>query len=146
STREWLDDALDLTKRSVHLLSQFVGELRFFFELDPHLAAERLAAAGDGAAAIVRAIASDFREHGAPLDADGYQALVERLKAATGAKGKALFMPLRIAVTGLDHGPELVRAMPLLQRGSELPLTAPIEAPLARVERLLAVLDADRSA
>jgi nondiscriminating glutamyl-tRNA synthetase len=146
STREWLDGALDLTRKSVHLLSQFVGELRFFFEFDPHAAAERLLAAGDGAAAIVHAIASDLREHGAPLDADGYQALVERLKAATGAKGKTLFMPLRIAVTGLDHGPELVRAMPLLQRGSELPLTAPIEAPLARVERLLAVLDAERSA
>jgi len=142
STREWLDEALDLTKTSVHLLSQFVGELRFFFEHDVQAAAERLRATGEGAAAIVQALAAELREHGAPLDADSYHAMVERLKAATGAKGKALFMPLRIAVTGLDHGPELVRALPLLQRGSELPLTAPIEPPLGRVERLLAVLGA----
>ena len=37
----------------------------------------------------------------------------EAVKAATGAKGKALFMPLRLALTGLDHGPELKALLPL---------------------------------
>jgi len=46
--------------------------------------------------------------------------MTERLKNATGLKGKALFMPLRLAITGLDHGPELVRAIPLLQHASEV--------------------------
>lgn len=38
------------------------------------------------------------------------------VKAATGRKGKALFMPLRRALTGLDHGPEMAEVMPLLQK------------------------------
>ena len=38
------------------------------------------------------------------------------VKAATGRKGKALYMPLRKALTGLDHGPEMAELMPLLQR------------------------------
>jgi glutamyl-tRNA synthetase len=29
------------------------------------------------------------------------------IKEATGAKGKALFMPLRQALTGMDHGPDM---------------------------------------
>jgi glutamyl-tRNA synthetase len=29
----------------------------------------------------------------------------DAMKAATGRKGKPLFMPLRLALTGLDHGP-----------------------------------------
>ncbi len=38
------------------------------------------------------------------------------LKQATGRKGKALFMPLRLALTGRDHGPELAALLPLIGR------------------------------
>ena len=37
------------------------------------------------------------------------------VKAATGRKGKGLFLPLRRALTGRDHGPEMGPLMPLLQ-------------------------------
>jgi glutamyl-tRNA synthetase len=36
--------------------------------------------------------------------------------AATGLKGKPLFMPLRKALTGLDHGPDMKKLMPLIGR------------------------------
>jgi glutamyl-tRNA synthetase len=38
------------------------------------------------------------------------------IKSATGAKGKALFQPLRLALTGSDHGPELKSLLPLIGR------------------------------
>jgi len=38
------------------------------------------------------------------------------IKEKTGAKGKTLFMPLRLALTGLDHGPELKALLPLIGR------------------------------
>ena len=37
------------------------------------------------------------------------------VKAATGRKGKGLFMPLRKALTGQASGPEMADVMPLLQ-------------------------------
>jgi glutamyl-tRNA synthetase len=40
----------------------------------------------------------------------------EAVKAETGAKGRALFMPLRLALTGLDHGPELAPLLPFMGR------------------------------
>lgn len=40
-------------------------------------------------------------------DAEGWGALTSALKAETGRKGKALFMPLRKALTGQSHGPEM---------------------------------------
>lgn len=36
--------------------------------------------------------------------------------ARTGAKGKALFLPLRLALTGKDHGPEMKSLLPFLPR------------------------------
>ncbi|TWB63613.1 glutamate--tRNA ligase [Nitrospirillum viridazoti] len=52
----------------------------------------------------------------APWGPDTWGQWVEAVKAATGAKGKALFMPLRLALTGLEHGPELKTLLPLIGR------------------------------
>ncbi|MEE1611156.1 glutamate--tRNA ligase [Microvirga sp. CF3016] len=49
-----------------------------------------------------------------PWDATTWKTWTEAVKAATGVKGKALFMPLRLALTGLDHGPELGALLPLI--------------------------------
>lgn len=51
-----------------------------------------------------------------PWDATTWKAWTEAVKGATGVKGKALFMPLRLALTGLDHGPELGALLPLIGR------------------------------
>ncbi|HEY4123900.1 MAG TPA: glutamate--tRNA ligase [Rhizomicrobium sp.] len=40
--------------------------------------------------------------------------------AATGAKGRALFHPLRMALTGREHGPELKKLLPLIGREKSL--------------------------
>jgi glutamyl-tRNA synthetase len=47
-------------------------------------------------------------------DASSWQAFTNAVKEKTGAKGKALFMPLRQALTGLDHGPEMAALFPLI--------------------------------
>ena len=121
----WLEEGIDVVKTSVHRLTEFAGALRFVLEYTPPAVAR----------AFAEALAAELREHGAPHDEASYKAMVERLKTTTGAKGKALFMPLRLAVTGLAHGPELVRVIPLLQRASEVDRR--VLSPLARVERTL---------
>ncbi len=47
---------------------------------------------------------------------DPWSALTDTLKAATGRKGKALFQPLRRALTGRDHGPDMKALLPLIGR------------------------------
>jgi len=48
--------------------------------------------------------------------ADPWHALTEAVKAATGAKGRALFLPLRRALTGRDHGPDMRELLPLIAK------------------------------
>jgi glutamyl-tRNA synthetase len=50
-----------------------------------------------------------------PWDEDPWHALTGRL-SASGRRGRALFMPLRQALTGLDHGPDMASLMPLIGR------------------------------
>jgi glutamyl-tRNA synthetase len=42
-----------------------------------------------------------------PYDGESWKAFTEAVKTKTGAKGKSLFMPLRLALTGMAHGPEM---------------------------------------
>ena len=51
-----------------------------------------------------------------PWDETSWGLWTKAVQAATGAKGKALFLPLRLALTGLDHGPELKLLLPLIGR------------------------------
>ena len=55
-----------------------------------------------------------------PWDGQSWKTWTEAVKAATGRKGKPLFMPLRLALTGLDHGPELAQLLPLIGRSQAL--------------------------
>ena len=50
-----------------------------------------------------------------PFDGDTWGAWTGAVKAATGRKGRGLFMPLRLALTGQRHGPDMGSLMPLLQ-------------------------------
>ena len=51
-----------------------------------------------------------------PWDGATWGAFTAPLRAATGLKGRDLFRPLRLALTGLDHGPDLAALLPLIGR------------------------------
>jgi glutamyl-tRNA synthetase len=54
------------------------------------------------------------------LDAEAWSVWTSAIKEATGRKGKQLFLPLRRALTGLDHGPEMGLLLPLIGREKAL--------------------------
>jgi nondiscriminating glutamyl-tRNA synthetase len=121
----WLEEGIDVVKTSVHLLTQFGDALRFVREY----------AAPQIDRPFAEALSNELRTNGTPVDETSFKAMVERLKTATGLKGKTLFMPLRLALTGSDHGPELVRAIPLLERASKL--DSSVLSPLQRAEQCI---------
>ncbi|PWC98218.1 glutamate--tRNA ligase [Azospirillum sp. TSO5] len=55
-----------------------------------------------------------------PWDLGTWGAWTAAVKGATGRKGKDLFLPLRRALTGRDHGPELKNLLPLIGRARSL--------------------------
>lgn len=48
------------------------------------------------------------------ITVDTWKEWTHAVKKETGNKGKALFMPLRLALTGQDHGPEMATLLPLI--------------------------------
>lgn len=55
-----------------------------------------------------------------PWDVNTWNQWVEEIKKVSDRKGKTLFMPLRQALTGKEHGPELKNLLPLIGREKAL--------------------------
>jgi glutamyl-tRNA synthetase len=72
------------------------------------------------AQAVIDAEDEDFvalaLEHmpAAPWDETTWGTWINVVKAESGRKGKSLFMPMRKALTGMEHGPELDKLLPLI--------------------------------
>ena len=50
-----------------------------------------------------------------PHDETTWGSWTKAVKEATGRKGRGLFMPLRKAITGMEHGPDMAHVLPLMQ-------------------------------
>jgi hypothetical protein len=79
---------------------------------------------------------------GPMLDREAFRAMANRVKERTGQKGKALFHPIRVALTGEGAGPELDLAVPAIDRGAQLPADTGLVKILGARERAQAFADA----
>lgn len=55
-----------------------------------------------------------------PFTVESWSAWTKAVSKVTGRKGRALYHPLRLALTGRDHGPELAKLLPLIGRARAL--------------------------
>jgi glutamyl/glutaminyl-tRNA synthetase len=124
---EYVTQVLPMAVASVDRLEEITDRLRFLFEFDPAAALRRPEVAevvdAAGGRAVIVALAEELREAGR-LDRDAFRAAANRVKQRTGQKAKALFHPIRVALTGEAGGPELDLAVPAIDRGAELPRSA----------------------
>jgi glutamyl/glutaminyl-tRNA synthetase len=91
---------------------------------DAAIAAEMQA---EGARDVVSVLARELGT--APrLDRERFRAVANAVKAQTGQKGRALFHPIRIVLTGRAEGPELDLVVPAIDRGAMLAPAAGLPA------------------
>jgi nondiscriminating glutamyl-tRNA synthetase len=109
----------------------------FGFDLAAARANEENAAvlASENAQKVLAAFAAKVRARDGPVTPERFRAWMNEVKAETGAKGKDLFHPVRIALTGSHSGPEFDKLIPIFEEGSRLALPVPVPGVRERVER-----------
>ena len=124
AARAYLARLMPLASGSVDRIEQMAPRLAFLFEFDPAGAGRRAdvqeVLGEPGARAVIAALAAELATE-PRLDRDRFRAAAGRVKAATGQKGRHLFHPIRVALTGEAGGPELDLAVPVIEAGAELP-------------------------
>jgi glutamyl-tRNA synthetase/nondiscriminating glutamyl-tRNA synthetase len=138
----WLEKVTQLLVPSVDRLEQLPERAALIFHYDAKAAlaspdnAEVLAGANTDAVLnrfVVKILEDECaREH--RLTPEPFKKIVNEVKAETGAKGKELFHPIRIAVTGSHSGPEFDKLIPILEEGSRLTLPKHVLSVWERVE------------
>jgi nondiscriminating glutamyl-tRNA synthetase len=127
---KWFGSITQLLAPSVDRLDQLPERASSIFNYDPKAAlaasdnAETLAWPNSDAvlARFVCKILEDESAREKKLTAEQFKKIVNEVKAETGAKGKELFHPIRLVVTGSHSGPEFDKLIPILEEGSRLPL------------------------
>jgi nondiscriminating glutamyl-tRNA synthetase len=119
---EYLISVLPMAVGSVDRLEEIPDRLKFLFDFDPagSLARDEVSSVlhEPGARQVIAALPGAIEQ---PLvDREAFRAMANRVKERTGLKGKALFHPIRVALTGEGGGPELDLAVPAIDRGAAL--------------------------
>jgi len=123
--RATLERVLEALRGNLATLAELPGELRPFLDEPPALEPDARDALGGPRAAAVCAAAAAALGALAEWRADAVKSAIQSVAPALGVKGRELYQPVRAALTGRTHGPELPLIAELLGR----------ERSLARLER-----------
>ncbi|ACO33990.1 MULTISPECIES: glutamate--tRNA ligase [Acidobacterium] len=142
AAQTWFEKLLAIFVPSVDLLDQLPGKARFVFEFDPAQARANEENAAllntESAQKVLAAFAAKVRAHTGTVTPELFKIWMNEVKAETGAKGKDLFHPVRILLTGAHSGPEFDKLIPLFEEGSGLDLPVRVLSVRERVEKFLA--------
>ncbi len=136
---QYIESLLPMAIGSVDRPSEIAERVAFVFDWRIDHAEALVRSEADGAK-IVAALAEETWGHG-PLTKDSFRAAAGRVKDKTGLKGRALFHPIRVALTGFESGPELDLAVPAIDRGSMLPSSAGVPPIPSCADRARAITD-----
>jgi nondiscriminating glutamyl-tRNA synthetase len=125
-SRAWFGKVVALLGPSVDRLEELPERASLIFRYDAAAAvnlpdnAEVLAApkSRDVLAAFEQQVEGDP----SPMTPERFKTIMNEVKAKIGAKGKDLFHPVRIALTGSHSGPEFDKLIPIIEEGSKLSL------------------------
>ncbi len=123
AAREFLTAIVPPAAASVDRLEDVPDRLRFLFAYDGAMVDEAVRAelAEPAAREVVQALADELTRSPRLTDREAFRALAGRVKDRTKQKGRALFHPIRVALTGAPSGMELDLAVPAIERGADLP-------------------------
>jgi glutamyl/glutaminyl-tRNA synthetase len=122
--RAYVTGLMPLVNVSVDRLDQVPQRLKQLFEYSAETALKqseiRTEVDTDAGRAVIDALAAELGTSPRLLDKQMFRALADRVKQTSGQKGRALFHPIRIALTGAGDGPELDLLVPAMEHGAGL--------------------------
>jgi glutamyl-tRNA synthetase len=127
--KAWFASLLELFLPKVDHLDELPVMSSFIFGFDPdksHANPENAAVlAVPSARSVLGEFANRVRAHAGPVSAEEFKTWINEVKAATGVKGKELYHPIRIAITGFHSGPDFDKVIPLIEEGAAMGLAIP---------------------
>jgi len=115
NNREWLEILVDIVREGMHYMSEVVDRVEFMFNNKLNIEDEKALEVlqGEQTKTILDAMKEEL-EKVDEIDEKLSNTLMKKIQSSTGVKGKNLFMPSRVALSGSLHGPEFTKIIYLL--------------------------------
>ena len=110
----WLKDVISLYKDGLQYVAQIAERAKMFFVEEVNYLDETIKILDSPNSKIVLEAVKKAIEEVDEVTEEYVKDLLKKLQKETKVKGKEFFLPIRVAITGEDHGPELVKIIPLL--------------------------------
>ena len=111
-SNDWLKQVLEAIWTSINYLSEIPKLVRVFFERSDISADNLNMLKADLSKKVLSALKEVLQKN--EIIKENFKELMNEVAKKSGAKGKDLYMPIRIALTGESHGPELILVLPIL--------------------------------
>lgn len=140
--QSWTEELLSVIVNYLDRLEDLGKDTEFLWNFDPETDLKdqkALEILEDPAAiGVIRGFCQGLESSGASeVSYEVYKEAVLGVMKLTGTKGKGLFRPIRLAITGKAFGPELEKIIPIIEKGSQLTLQAEIPGVLDRVRSIV---------
>lgn len=113
--RAWVTDLVALHQDKLRSASEIVPMTELFFRDTVEDEEEAVTVlAEEQVPTVLQAFLTLIEAEGSTFDVDGIKGMIKAVQKETGFKGKQLFMPVRAALTGQTHGPDLNQSLALL--------------------------------
>ncbi|HHV38666.1 MAG TPA: glutamate--tRNA ligase [Tepidimicrobium sp.] len=111
----WIKTMVETVREGISYISEITEKVDIFFnnKIEPEDENALSMLKGQQVPAILDAFKEELKEI-EEVDEEFTKGIMKRIQRATGVKGKDLFMPTRVALTGNSHGPELTSIMYIL--------------------------------
>lgn len=115
NNRKWLEILVEVVREGMSNLSEIADKVEFLFDNEFNIEDEKTLEVlrSEGIISILEAIRSELNDTD-EIDEEFAGSLMKTIQKSTGIKGKNLFMPTRVALTGKLRGPEFGHIIYLL--------------------------------
>ncbi|MDH5681018.1 MAG: glutamate--tRNA ligase [Spirochaetota bacterium] len=111
---DYIKSVLDIVRGNVKCVSELVDYVDFFFrDISYESDKARAMLDTDDSRTVLKSFLDKLNSK-PQITADDFKSYLKEIQSETGIKGKNLFMPVRIALTGRLHGPEMFLVAPVL--------------------------------
>ena len=134
----WFDRVLELYLPAADQLQQLPEKAAALWRVTQVAEEDSSLLTSEAGERVVRAFIEKVRGEAGAITPQRFKELMNEVKAESGVKGKELFHPVRIILTGAHSGPEFDKLIPLFEDGSRLDLPTHVMSVRERVEAFAA--------
>jgi nondiscriminating glutamyl-tRNA synthetase len=133
---DWIGKAAKILSNYNYLLSEIAGDFKQFTTSEISQEIIGSIKNSENASKVISILFAGISKISSPVEFEKVAEITKKIQLGTGIKGKELYHPIRLALTGKDSGIELKDFIPLIEKGSMLAIKPAVQNMVSRLNVL----------